>query len=300
MSTANLVGSTPKISRSYQHFTVDPVTPTVGAEICDIDLSKSLSEEAIADIRHAIGAYGVLFFRDQDITPADHVALANRFGTININKYFRPVDGFPEIAHVQRQPDDPIVTGYYWHTDHSYDAAPAMGSIFVARDIPPVGGDTLFAGMAAAYDALSDGFKDMLQGLWAWHSDAVCPEVADKKINNLFGNVMSGLDVADTNSARHPVVIEHPISGKPTLYVNGGFTVGIDGWSKAESDALLSFLYDHASQPLFTYRHRWRTGDVAFWDNRATWHCAMGDSTGHYRSLHRITIDGQVLRPYAP
>ena len=282
---------------AYTAIRLEQTSPSVGTEIVNIDLSVPLSEGQFAEVRRALGEFGVIFFRDQAISPASHLAFARRFGDININKYFHPVEGYPEIANVQRQPDERGATGWYWHTDHSYDQAPAMGSVFVAREIPPVGGDTLFAGMAAAYDGLSDGLKDVLEGLYAWHSDQVCPEVADPRLQAEFGARLPGLAEVEATRARHPVVIRHPISGARILYVNAGFTEGIEGWHRAESRALLDYLYDHATQPQFTYRHRWRTGDVAFWDNRATWHCALDDCYGHRRIMHRITVEGEELQP---
>ena len=283
--------------QSYQTIEIERLEPSVGAAVSGIDLSQEMDERRYTEVRRALGEFGVIFFRDQDITPVAHLAFAKRFGEININKYFHPIEGSPEIANVQRQPHERGATGWYWHTDHSYDQAPAMGSVFVAREIPPVGGDTLFAGMAAAYDALSEGLKQVLEGLFAWHTDLVCPEVADPRLQAAFGDRLPGLAEHEGSRARHPVVIRHPISRRKVLYVNGGFTEIIDGWSHAESRALLEFLYDHATQPQFTYRHRWREGDVAFWDNRATWHCALDDCFGHRRIMHRITVEGEALEP---
>lgn len=282
---------------TFTEIHLERTSPSVGAEISGIDLAMPMSDSQLAEIRRALGEFGVIFFRDQVISPASHLGFARRFGDININKYFHPVEGYPEIANVQRQPDERGATGWYWHTDHSYDQAPAMGSVFVARETPPVGGDTLFAGMAAAYDALSDGLKSVLEGLDAWHSDLVCPEVADPRLHAEFGGRLKGLPDQDGARARHPVVIRHPISARKVLYVNPGFTEGIEGWHPAESRALLDYLYDHAVQPQFTYRHRWRTGDVAFWDNRATLHCALDDCYGHRRIMHRITVEGEELQP---
>ena len=236
-------------------FATERVSPAVGAEITGVDLSQPMADDVYLKIRAALGEFGVIFFRDQKIEPADHLSFARRFGDININKFFSPVDGFPEIANVERKPDQPGSTGWYWHTDHSYDQIPAMGSVFVARVIPPVGGGTLFAGMAAAYDALSDGLKTTLEGLEAWHTDLVCPEVADPKLRAVFADRQPGLEDAGTR-AKHPVVIRHPISGRKVLYVNSGFTECFDGWTVAESKPLLNYLFDHASQPQFTYRHR--------------------------------------------
>lgn len=281
---------------TFSSIEVTPLEPCVGAEIGGVDLSQPVDTAQFEDIRKALGHYGVIFFRDQNLSPADHLRFAKAFGEININRFFHSVEGFPEIANVQRQPDEKGATGWYWHTDHSYDQIPAMGSVFAAREIPPVGGDTLFAGMAAAYEALSPGLQAVLEGLEAWHTDQVCPEVADARLHATFGDRLPGLADAGVR-AKHPVVISHPISGRKVLYVNSGFTECIDGWTVAESRALLDFLYDHATQPQFTYRHRWTVGDVAFWDNRATWHCALDDCFGYRRVLHRITVEGEPLKP---
>ncbi|MEM8689878.1 MAG: TauD/TfdA family dioxygenase [Pseudomonadota bacterium] len=280
---------------SFQHISVTRLSPSVGAEITNVDLSKPLLDAEFQEIRTALGHFGVIFLRHQEISPADQLRFAKAFGEININRFFQPVEGFPEIANVERQPDERGATGWYWHTDHSYDQVPAMGSVFAAREIPPVGGDTLFAGMAAAYEALSDGLKAVLEGLEAWHADTVCPEVAHPTVGAAFADRLPGLDTAGVR-AKHPVVIRHPISGRKVLYVNSGFTEGIEGWAPPESKALLDFLYAHATQPQFTYRHRWQRGDVAFWDNRATWHCALDDCFGYRRVLHRITIEGEPLK----
>ncbi len=281
---------------AFRDICVERTAPSVGAEISGLDLSGPLTDGQARELRRALGEFGVIFFRNQSLAPADHLAFAKRFGAINVNRFFHPVEGFPEIANVQRQPDEKGATGWYWHTDHSYDQAPAMGSVFVAREVPPVGGDTLFAGMAAAYDALSDGLKSVLEGLAAWHCDMVSPEVGDPRLHATFGARLQGLDEAGIR-AKHPVVIRHPISGRKVLYVNSGFTEGIDGWHPAESKALLEFLYAHSAQPQFTYRHRWRQGDVAFWDNRATWHCALDDCFGYRRIMHRVTVEGEELQP---
>ncbi|MFT5116236.1 MAG: taurine dioxygenase [Parasphingorhabdus sp.] len=281
-------------SENLSTLKVSPVARSVGAEVSGIDLSQPLSTELSAEIRQALGEYGVIFFRNQSISPAQHLAFARQFGDININKYFHAVDGFEEIARVVRAPEDKGATGWYWHTDHSYDRAPALGSVFVVRELPPVGGDTLFASMYTAYESLSDGLKTVLEGLEAWHSDAVCPEVQDANLQTSFDSRLKLLDT-DVAWAKHPVVIQHPISGKKALYVNPGFTHRIDGWSMPESSMLLNFLYQQASQLPFTYRHQWKPGDIAFWDNRATWHCAMDDTDGFSRELHRITIEGEPL-----
>ena len=237
--------------QSYSRIKPNPLTRHVGAEIDGVDLSQELSDELVEEIRSALGDYGVLVFRKQDLSPQQHLAFAQRFGALSLNKYLYSLDDYPEISIVQREPDDTGSTGWYWHTDHSYELAPAMGSIFVAREIPEVGGDTLFAGTVAAYEALSNGLQRTLETLSAWHSDAVCPEVAEAT-NQVEFNGRLKLDNPDTARALHPVVIRHPISGRKSLFVNPGFTYCIDGWSPAESEALLSYLYKHTSSLSFT------------------------------------------------
>lgn len=282
------------VETEYESIRLKPVSRAVGAEVMDVDLSKDISDKVVEEIRLALGDFGVLFFRGQSLSNDNHIRFAKKFGTISVNKYFHPVEGYPEIARVIRRPEEKGVTGGYWHTDHSYDQVPALGSVFVAREIPPVGGDTLFAGMFAVYDSLSAGLKSVLEGLWAWHSDAVCPEVGDPSLTEDFG---ARLKIVHANCvwAKHPVVIRHPLSNRPVLYVNKGFTHSIDGWSLKESRMHLEFLFEHGSSLGFTYRHRWQVGDVAFWDNRATWHRAMDDTEGYLRILDRITINGEPL-----
>ena len=274
--------------------TVVPLSPSVGAEIHGVDLTAELGNAEIAEIRDAYHQYGVVFFRDQEITPEQHIAFARRWGEINVNRFFKHVDGYPQIAEVRKEPDQKDNVGSQWHTDHSYDAAPAMGSMLLAKEVPEVGGDTLFASMHHAYEALSSGMKRMLEGLRAVHSS-----------RHVFGadRYAKDTDVADrlgnpelaTQDAVHPVVIRHPETGRKTLYVNRTFTLRFDGWTEEESKPLLEFLYAHASRPEFTCRFRWRARSMAFWDNRAVWHLALNDYHGHRRLMHRITIEGVPL-----
>jgi taurine dioxygenase len=273
---------------------VRPLAGALGAEILDIDLARPLERAAFAAIRETFIAHGVIFFRDQTLTPEQHIAFAGHFGAINVNRFFTPVPGYPTIAEVRKEPEQRQNIGEAWHTDHSYDDVPALGSVLLAREVPEVGGDTMFASMALAYEALSDGLKRTLAPLRALHSS-----------RHIFGPDAGyhGNDLKDrlahpelaTQDAVHPVVIRHPESGRKTLYVNPNFTVGIEGWTVEESQALLGYLYRHAVRPEFTCRFRWRNGSIAVWDNRATWHCAVNDYHGHRRLMHRITIEGSPL-----
>ena len=199
-------------------------------------------------VRHTLFDRGVVFFRDQHLTPEQHVAAAERFGPININRFFKHADGYPMIAEVRKEPDQKTNIGGGWHTDHSYDQAPALGSMLYAREVPPSGGDTLFASMYAAYDALSDGLKQTLEGLRALHSSRhVFGANRHKPGNDLQGRV--GNPELATQDAVHPVVIRHPGSGRKALYVNPGFTLRFEGWTDEESRPLLDFLYRHAQRP---------------------------------------------------
>lgn len=266
-----------------------------GAYVDEISLGN-LTDSEVKSLHQAIGEHGVLFFRDQTLSPEHHISLAERFGTININRFFTPVDNYPKIAQVLKEPDHKKNIGEKWHTDHSYDQVPALGSILVARELPATGGDTIFASMFAAYDALSDSMKTRLAGLTATHSSrhafgAKAYENEDQK--DLAGRL--GNASAATQDAVHPVVIRHPISGKQALYVNPGFTLFINNITQAESEALLDELYTHCENEQFMHRFKWQDGSVAFWDNRATWHSAMNDYPGQRRLMHRITIAGAEL-----
>ncbi len=280
------------MSGSRQTIDVRPVTDALGAEILGIDLAAEVGERQFAEISAAYDEFGVIFFRDQRLSPEQHLGFARRWGPININRFFQPVAGYPEIAEVRKEPDQTRNIGSLWHTDHSYDVVPAMGSILYAREVPEVGGDTLFASMVKAYDALSDGLKRMLEGLKALHSSRhVFGQAGDR---DEYGERIGNPELA-TQDALHPVVLRHPRTGLKALYVNPNFTLGIDGWSRAESQPLLDHLYRHAQRPEFTCRFRWRPGSIAFWDNLATWHLALNDYPGQRRLMHRITVEGAPL-----
>ncbi len=223
------------------------------------------------------------------------MAFARHWGEMNINRFFRAVDGYPMIAEVGKEPEQQDNIGGGWHTDHSYDVVPAMGSMLYAREVPVAGGDTLFASMYLAYEALSDGLKQTLERLKAVHSS-----------QHVFGANARYLRETDlkgrlrnpelaTQDAVHPVIIRHPDTGRKALYVNRAFTVQFDGWTEEESKPLPEYLYQHATRPEFTCRCRWQKGSLAFWDNRATWHYALNDYQGQHRLMHRITVEGVPL-----
>ncbi len=263
-----------------------------GAEVTGVQLAQ-LSDTELGDLRAAFRTHGLLFMRDQTLSPDDHLAFAKRWGPVVINQFFPESSAHPEIAEVRKEKHQTMNIGGGWHADHSYDPEPALGSILVARELPESGGDTLFANLCAAYEALSDGLKQTLAGLRAKHSN-----------RHIYGEggLYANSDQASSlradgrvNEAVHPVIIKHPDTGRLVLYVNPGHTLGFEGWSPRESRALLRFLYDHVARPEFTCRFRWREGDVAFWDNRCTWHYAVNDYPGQRRLMHRITLAGTPL-----
>ncbi len=263
-----------------------------GAEIHGVDLAR-LSNSQWDEVRHAFAEYGVVAFRDQSLTPEQHIEFARRWGRIDINRYFPAVEGHPEIAEVRKEPRQKQNIGGDWHTDHSYDEAPAMGSILLARELPEAGGDTLFASMYLAFETLSEGLKTMLRSLTAVHSSAHV--FTTKALAKRDADLVKGFTPGPVGDVLHPVVIRHPLSGREALYVNPGFTRHFEGWSREDSKPLLDYLYQHAVRPEYTCRVRWQEGSVVFWDNRATWHYAANDYHGERRLMHRITVAGCAL-----
>jgi taurine dioxygenase len=265
--------------------TITRLTGAVGAEISGVDLNR-ISESQFDTLRDTLFDRGVVVLRGQNITPEAHIALAERFGDIDVNRFFTPVATHPVIAEVRTRADQNTVIGGTWHSDHSYDPEPAMASILVARELPPYGGDTLFASMTAACAGLSDGLRAMLGQMNAWHSDGSFAQ--------------SGFDMGKDAAAfrppsLHPVLIRHPDTGAQAVYVNGDFTTHFDGWSKEESRPLLDYLYRTVTQPQYCCRVRWTPGSVGIWDNRTVQHFATADYQGHARLMHRITVKGQAL-----
>ena len=272
----------------YQSISVESAG-AVGAYVRGVDLAD-FDANALADLRAAFAEYGLLFFPDQTLTPAQHIAFAEAWGEINVNRFFAAVPEYPQIAEVLKEPDQSFNVGGGWHTDHSYDEIPALGSMLYAKELPLRGGDTLFANTCLAYDTLSDGLKETLHGLSALHSSrhAFGPGAA---YGEAFKGRLSNAEAA-TQDVVHPVVITHPLSGRKSLYVNPGFTRHFVGWTMEESEALLQYLYRHVARPEHTIRLKWSPGMLAFWDNRATWHMAVNDYHGQRRYMHRITLEG--------
>lgn len=271
---------------------IRPMTGTCGVEVLGIDLAAEIDASVVQEIRHLLAARGVVFFRDQALTPERHKAFATLFGPIVTNPVYDHVPGYPEIMPVVKEAHDKYNIGDTWHSDMSYMDEPPLGSILYAREVPPFGGDTLWTNMTAAYEALPDTMKKMLDGRRALHSDRFLTERLQER-NAGRSTRLREDRIGKELSALHPVVRRHDESGQPALYVNYPFTWAFEGMSREESLPLLSQLVQHATRPEFCCRFRWQKGSLAFWDNRCTMHYACNDYQGYRREMHRITVAGQ-------
>lgn len=262
---------------AYKFFTAKPYSPVLGAEILDIDLTEPLPADAVGELRDAFTRFQVLFFRDQKISFDDHVRVAEYFGPLGAHvgrKTISKATGHPAIRAFHYDENSAKVSGDEWHSDQSCAAVPPLGSMLYNHTVPPDGGgDTLFASMYGAYDALSEPMKTYLERLTALHDGVPT-----------FGE--------GTPNAVHPVVVRHPESGRRALFVNRVFTQRIVELPERESDAVLRFLYDHCARPEWTIRFRWEPHSIAFWDNRCTQHLAIFDYWPHVRSGYRVQVEG--------
>jgi taurine dioxygenase len=265
-----------------------------GAEISGVDLARPLAEPTYREIRHLLADRGVVFFREQELTPEQLLALGKQFGEIHISKLIAKVPGHPLVAEVRKEPEQTRNTGGNWHSDHAYVDKPPLGSILLARELPPLGGDTMFANMCAAYDSLSDGLKKTLDGLKAVHAKKKALDnsnlSAERKVGTKERARLSTGDLEE--QAIHPVAPRHPETGRKVLFVNPTYTVRFDGWSEAESKPLLTYLYQHAARPENICRFHWEVGSIAFWDNRTSWHYALNDYHGSRRLMYRVSVQG--------
>ncbi|NQV99297.1 MAG: TauD/TfdA family dioxygenase [Rhodospirillales bacterium] len=272
---------------------IEVASPAVGCEISGVDLSGPLSAPIIAAIRQALLDYGVVFFRNQELTPAQQLSFCGCFGEPDEYSLIKGLPGYPTVTPVIKLANETINFGGLWHSDTTYLERPPMGSVLHARELPPIGGDTLFANMYLAFETLSDGLKAMLGGLNAVNS-AYKARVSDTRSPRLQD---AGKDVGDKIlEAVHPVVRTHPETGRRALYVNRGHTVRFEGMTEDESAGLLEYLFRHQTREEFTCRFKWSPGAVAFWDNRCTQHYPLNDYTGHRRVMNRVTLKGDVPR----
>lgn len=271
---------------------IRPASGAVGAIVRGVDLSKPLEDSTYRELRSTLNEYGVIFFRDQTITPDQHLALGRRFGEVIANKVLGKVPDHPLIVEVRKEPDQTHNHGGAWHTDEGFAEAPPLGSILVARILPPAGGDTMFANMYRAYDTLSDGLKKTLEGLRAVHriSKRLRKEGEAEKAHRVVAE-------SDDKWGIHPVVARHPETGRKVLWITPMYTTNFEGWTEKESESLLDYLYRHATQPENVYRFQWEEGSIAFWDNRGTIHYAVQDYDGSRRLMHRVSIKGAPFLP---
>lgn len=277
-------------SPAYRTITVSPIAGALGAEIGGVDLSVDLDDEVVAEIRAAWLKHLVVFFRDQPISDEQFVKLAKRFGPIGAYPLVPGIPGHPEIIAVLKEPHETVNFGGIWHSDTTYLERPPMSTMLLAREIPPYGGDTLFANQYAAYEALSPRLQELLVGLRGINSSARA-DVSKTREDRIKG--LEGVEPQDFESC-HPVVRTHPETGRKALYVNTAHTARFEGMTEEESAALLGFLYAHQVRPEFTCRFQWRVGSLAMWDNRCAQHNPVNDYHGHRRLLHRITLEGDV------
>jgi len=275
-------------SAPYETIAVDKLTPIIGAEIAGGNLAGAISNRQMDEIHRALAENSVIFFRDQDMTPEQHLAFGRNFGELHIHPAAPHAPGHDELMIIHADKNSPRANGEGWHSDVSCDPEPPMGSILYIKTCPPKGGDTLFSSMYAAYEALSDKMKSYLEGMTALHD-------GEENYRGTYKN-FGMADKAEYPKAEHPIVRTHPVTGKKALYVNRGFTRRIIGVPRDESYAILNYLYTHSENPLFQCRFRWQENSVAFWDNRCVQHRAMWDYWPNTRSGFRVTVAGD--RPY--
>ncbi len=278
----------------YETISVAPIAGGLGAEVGGVDLSRDLPNATIGEIRAALLEHLVIFFRDQHLTPEQHLALGRRFGALQVHDFVEAMAGYPEILEVRKEPEETRNFGGGWHTDVSYLERPSLGSLLYALEVPAYGGDTLFANQYLAYETLSPGMQRMLDGMTAIHS-ARRPYGVNSARAQEYGPSSMRFNFSQKahDEIEHPVVRTHGETGRKALYVNRTFTIRFKDMTEAESAPLLHYLCDHAVRPEFTCRFRWRANSLAFWDNRAVQHNAVNDYHGQRRVMHRVTIEGE-------
>ena len=279
----------------YSRIKVEPVSGALGAEISGVSLA-ALDDETFEEIHRAWLAHEVIFFREQRITPADQAAFAERFGELDTYPFIAPLAGHPHVIPIIKEKDTKINFGGGWHSDMSYQEKPVKATCLYAIEVPKGGGDTLFASMTAAYDALSQGMRDLLDGVRGVFTAAKVHGAA-----GLYKDADHPMDMTrneEKEQARylHPIVRTHPDTGRKALYLDLPHVERLENMRVAESQPLMDFLYKHATQPQFTTRFGWRPGSLTIWDNRCVQHYALNDYAGQRREMNRITVKGDV--PY--
>jgi taurine dioxygenase len=269
---------------------VRPLTPVIGAEIRGVDLREPLSAGLFTEVREAFLRHQVLFFKEQQqLTPEQQIAFGRRFGELHHHPAAPHLPGYPEVFVIHAHKDSKNAAGEFWHSDVSCDAEPPLGTILQIHVLPPVGGDTMFASMYAAYDDLSATMKSFLEPLTAMHESEhfYRGRYADRGVDDA-GKVYPRCE--------HPVIRTHPETGRRAIFVNHMFTRRIVGLEPGESAAVLKFLLEHVQNPYYQVRFRWEQNDIAMWDNRCAQHMAIWDYWPHERKGNRVTVKGD--RPF--
>jgi len=283
------------LSPAARAIEVHKIAGALGAEISGVDLAGDLDRDTIAAIRRIWLDNLVVFFRNQDLPPAQFLAAAKRVGEPIEYPFLKGLDGFPEIITVAKLEHEKVNFGGVWHSDTSYLETPPMATMLIARETPPIGGDTLFANQYLAYETLSDGMRRLLDGLVAVNASAKADATRTREDR---GRVRDG-DKAEARKdyvGEHPAVRTHPETGRKALYVNVAHTMRFKDMTEQESAPILDFLFRHQTRPEFTCRFHWEPGSIALWDNRCAQHNPVNDYHGHRRLMHRITLKGD--KPY--
>jgi taurine dioxygenase len=272
---------------------IRPLSGHLGAEIFGADLSN-LDDATWADVHQGFLDHGVIVFRDQTLTREDQIAFGRRFGELDVHPIAVGMEEHPEVIKVWKPAGERASFGTSWHSDNTFFECPSMASILYGVTLPPYGGDTLWASMERAYEALSPSMKKIVDELVAVHSASTAYDPKNTGTDKYEGNAAINYEYSETihDEVEHPVIRTHPETGRKSIYVNAMFTMRIVGMSQREGDAILGFLYEHATQPEFTCRLRWAPGTVAVWDNRCTQHYALDDYEGFDRLMYRVTVNG--------
>jgi taurine dioxygenase len=272
---------------------VRPLASALGAEIFGVDLAGPLDDAVVQALRAALLEHVVIFFRDQELAPQQLLALAERFGEVGEYPFVKGLPECPLVLPVIKEPHERSNFGGIWHSGTAYLERPALGTLLYALETPPVGGDTMFANMYLAYEALSEGLQRLLAGLRAVN---VAGKQATLRTREAMHSKRGTAADPEASSAVHPVVRTHPETGRKALYVNLAHTLRFTDMTEDESAPLLNYLFAHQIQPEFTCRFRWSPGSLAFWDNRASLHYPLNDYHGHRRVMHRVTLLGDRPR----
>jgi taurine dioxygenase len=285
-----------ELSRDYRRIAVSPQPSGFGAEITGLDLTRPLPAETLAEVKQAWARHGVVAFPDQPIDLDALEAFTLQMGGFGEDPFVKPMPGRPNVLELRREPDEKARNfGAGWHSDWSFQPRPPAATLLHSEVVPPVGGDTLFCDAASAYEALSPTMRTMLAPLRAIHSAARpygTQGAFAKETEKRAMQIITSTEAEKTYA--HPLVRTHPVTGRKALFVSPTYTVGVEGLTDPETEALLGFLFAHLTQDRFIYRHRWREKMLLMWDNRCTVHYAEGGYDGHLRVMHRTTVAGDA------